>query len=652
MQTLTLALCLLAPQAAPPADPWETHLYNVEFLTRQVEDHPGTSLGLDYDAIGTMVVGTQFSKTLLTGEDLAELIKANVAEDGWEHVQAKIAYEAGILTVTNLKSVHEKIRQYLAYWRGFFAKMISVDAQILSVDPVLFARIRAAGDPERPMVIPAEPLRTLQAAALEGALAERLQAFRVIAHPGQRVNLQDLFKQAYLRDHDVQIAGAAGVLDPIMDVVSSGTSLDVTPFLEPFGNAVSLEVYADRADLEGIVEKKLHLARELSLAVQREGKEGESLEAQRAMSRMTEVKLELPRLALDRVRTTLTLRGGETGVAGAVLRGGRQVVFLLTPNIIRMEENPAPEPAFEEQRVLRIYDVSPLTRRIRDWSAPRIGLNSPSSGFVGPLTGATFSLEEPAALMSEESVVALIKTRVAPETWGNKRNRVDSGPGGILLVRQKPEVLRQLDLFLSTLLFARAQMISVEAVLISFRRGAKAEWERTIPSLGPGGHAVDTASFDRLFAEACRNGNVRLLEAGELSCFPQEQVYVAKLRQEAAVQDFEPQVSSAAAIFDPIVGIHGGGFVLEARPAFVHGQEQIAVALRVQQAIHETRDLDLGAPSPGPLQPARGPEGRWSADVLCRKGTWAIVAVQTRGKGADAEDLVLLLRARGNRLAP
>ena len=39
-------LLLVVPARAQQDDPFETHLYNVEFLTEQVPDHPGEGLGL------------------------------------------------------------------------------------------------------------------------------------------------------------------------------------------------------------------------------------------------------------------------------------------------------------------------------------------------------------------------------------------------------------------------------------------------------------------------------------------------------------------------------------------------------------------------------------------------------------------------------
>ncbi len=650
-----LALVLLLPLSLQD-DPWETHLYNVEFLTRTIEDRPGVDLGLHQDAIGVAVAASELSKGVLTGEDLIHLIKNNIAEDSWEHVQAAISFEEGIITVTNKKTVHDRIKQYLAYWRSFFGKMIAVDALLIAVDPKLLALTRAAGLPERPMVLPPEHLRSLLDAAREGKNAELLKSLRVTAHPGQRVNLTDAARHQYVRDHDIQIATASVALDPVVDEFTSGVSVDVTPYLEPFLGAVTLEIRAGRVEPEGLAERKLKLAREVRTAgvgsVQVEDKAGTATEPRGGGSvGSVDARIELPKMAVDRLRTTLTVKGRETVIAASTYRGGRQVLFLLTPSVVAIDDKAVPEPAFEEQRLMKLYDISPLTRRIQDWPGPRPGIPSAGAfGGGGPLTGATFTLDEPKARMGVESVLDLLRTRVAPDTWGNKRNSLTAGPEGTLLVRQKPEVLKEIDLLLSQLLHVRAQMISTEAVLLAFRKTGRADWEKEIPALLPGGYFVERAAFDKLLEEAYKGQNVRLIEIAEIASFPQERVHAARLQLENLLVDYEPQVATCAWAFDPIVATASAGFVLDVRPHFIDDSDRIAVSLRALLARHEIRDVETSGPASGPLQIPRGFTLNWEADVLCAKDRWTLVGLQSRGRGEEAEDLALFLRARPNLL--
>ncbi len=41
---------------------------------------------------------------------------------------------------------------------------------------------------------------------------------------------------------------------------------------------------------------------------------------------------------------------------------------------------------------------------------------------------------------------------------------------------------------------------------------------------------------------------------------------------------------------------------------------------------------------------------KWNANVLCVKGKYSLVALETIGRGDDAEDLAVFVRARQNTL--
>src|SRR5258706_2555539 len=251
MRRFALLLLLTVPSAVfGQEDPLQTHLYNVEFLTESVPDFQPDPVGVAADMIGTHVV-REDGHRLLDVEELALLIKTNIAEDTWGHVASQITFTGAGLTVTNRKSVHEKIARYLDYWRGRVGKLITVDAVIVSIDPLLLARLRAAGNGERPSILPPEQYRLLLEAAREGKQGELLKAFRLSAHSGQRVCLQDLVKQAFIPDYDAQIATGAGALDPVMDILATGPSIDLRPFLEPFAGGITLEVRLDTVEPDG-----------------------------------------------------------------------------------------------------------------------------------------------------------------------------------------------------------------------------------------------------------------------------------------------------------------------------------------------------------------------------------------------------------------
>lgn len=97
-------------------------------------------------------------------------------------------------------------------------------------DEVLVQRVAAA------LVLPDSQLRTNAAASLGEIghaaalpmLAARLATLQSGGHPGgTRANLSVTNQVAYVKDFDPEIAQGASVADPIVDVVSEGTVLDV-----------------------------------------------------------------------------------------------------------------------------------------------------------------------------------------------------------------------------------------------------------------------------------------------------------------------------------------------------------------------------------------------------------------------------------------
>jgi len=644
MRTLALSALLLLPAAlGAQDDPLETHLYNVQFFTEPVADFPGEMVGIAYDAIGTADGGDR-EQSLLTGEDLVRLLRANVDEDSWEHKASAITFEGGVLTITNHKSTHAKIAQYLAYWRGHFGRLIVLDAAIVAVDAPLLARLRATDPADRPGLLSAETFRKILDAAREGKQAELIKSMRLTARSGQRVSLQELTQQSYVRDYDVQIATGEAELDPVVDVLSTGPSIDVRAFLEPFPGGITLESRLDFVELDAMGERILRVGKESTPLL------ADAKPAGPVVKSTVERKVQLPRVQHDRVRTMLTVRERESAVVASLLRKDRNLLFVLTPGIVILDEKPAPEPAFAEQRLLRFFDISPLTRGVQDFTGPRLELVGPSRGGGGPLTGATYTLDEPAHLMGPESVADLIRARIAPDSWGNKRNTLEHSASGMLEICQKPEVLREIEKYLASFMTARAQMITTESIVVGFRKGARADWEKELPALAPGGYFADDAGIAKLLEEAAKGDKVRLIDSAEVTGFPQQRVYTLRSRMEAYLQDYEPQVSSGASAMDPIIGNFTTGYMMNIRPHYILGTDQIAVDVRAVLATGELKEVDALGGAAGAIQTGHAKALLWNQNVVCRKGKYSLLALQTQGRGEDAEEVVVFVRARPNLL--
>jgi hypothetical protein len=252
--------------------------------------------------------------------------------------------------------------------------------------------------------------------------------------------------------------------------------------------------------------------------------------------------------------------------------------------------------------------------------------------------------------MGAESVADLIRTRIAPDSWGNKRNSIEHSADGLMEICQKPEVLREIETFLASFMTARAQMITTESIVIGFRKGARAEWEKEVPALAPGGYFADAAGFAKLLEEAYKGDKVRLIDASEVTGFPQQRVHALRSRQEAYLQDYEPQVSSGASAMDPIIGNFSTGYLMDVRPHYVQGTDQVAVDFRAALTTGELKEVDALGGAAGAIQTGHVKALQWNQNVICRKGNWSLVAIQTQGRGNDAEEVVVFVRARPNLL--
>lgn len=100
-----------------------------------------------------------------------------------------------------------------------------------------------------------------------------------------------------------------------------------------------------------------------------------------------------------------------------------------------------PKGEVDRNVVLDIYDVRDLLFKIQDFPGPRVELVSPSAaGAGGPLTGATFSLEEPKSVITEDFITEMVKSNTGDRTWDENPNASITLANGMLVVSQSKRV--------------------------------------------------------------------------------------------------------------------------------------------------------------------------------------------------------------------
>ncbi len=135
-------------------------------------------------------------------------------------------------------------------------------------------------------------------------------------------------------------------------------------------------------------------------------------------------------------------------------------------------------------------------------------------------------------------------------------------------------------LVLKQLVEERARMITTEAAVVAFPKGTLAEWAREIPALDSGDCFAEPEKVGKLLEAAFGGKGVRLLGRGEVTSLSSRRVHTASLKEESYVHDYEPQMSSSACMFDPVIGVLFSGFLLDVRSTFGLEPGQVIVDLR------------------------------------------------------------------------
>jgi general secretion pathway protein D len=129
-------------------------------------------------------------------------------------------------------------------------------------------------------------------------------------------------------------------------------------------------------------------------------------------------------------------------------------VFISTPNNLRPDTN------------MRIYDVQDLILAIPDFPGPDMDLQANQAGALQ-----VFAAPPAQAQNDEAQIVAMIKTRIRPDTWGPNQGTSIQPRNGKLVVVQRPEVHRMISSLLSDLRSTQKVLVVVEGRLLTIREG-------------------------------------------------------------------------------------------------------------------------------------------------------------------------------------
>jgi tetratricopeptide (TPR) repeat protein len=312
--------------------------------------------------------------------------------------------------------------------------------------------------------------------------------------------------------------------------------------------------------------------------------------------------------------------------------------------------------------VLELHDIRDILVKLQDFAGPKVELVSPSKGGGGPLTGATFSLDEPKeSSVGEEQIVDLIKENISPGTWEGEQT-IEKTPNQQLLVNAPPRVHRELREFLGKLRSYTGTMVSVTCRFVAAYddflddvgvdiinranstlpgtdtpAGGLTSVDDPTGQIGAGFSSQETARLEswdvraqtfhtmikydpltqigidplqnRLVSQgglglqyewlgeqglqmalrAVHKGQkATIVQAPRVTVFNTQRSHVMFLQQIAYIQDYEPQVSTLAAAYDPIMGILTSGVVLDVRPIVSNDRKYVTLEMRPSLAQVQT----------------------------------------------------------------
>ena len=130
---------------------------------------------------------------------------------------------------------------------------------------------------------------------------ELVTAPRITVHNTSRANLSVLNQVAYIKDFDVEIAQAASIADPIVEVIQDGVILDVRPVVSADRRFVTLELRPTIAQLKRPIEERVT-----------------------TLGSQNSVTIMLPEVEIQRVRTSVPLPDGGTVLLGGMKESEKQ----------------------------------------------------------------------------------------------------------------------------------------------------------------------------------------------------------------------------------------------------------------------------------------------------------------------------------------
>jgi hypothetical protein len=138
----------------------------------------------------------------------------------------------------------------------------------------------------------------------------------------------------------------------------------------------------------------------------------------------------------DQLKITLRVKDLLLKSCLKLMLGSRELTATYKDGVILV----VPKGRTDKNVYLQIYDVRDLLVKLQDFPGPKVELVSPSKGGGGPLTGATFTLEEPKSTITEDFITEMIKANTGDRSWEENQGASVTLTNGMLVISQSRRV--------------------------------------------------------------------------------------------------------------------------------------------------------------------------------------------------------------------
>jgi hypothetical protein len=507
----------------------ESRVWDIEFLTRTVDDHPGPVIRIRTgaeEAMPPMMESEAYVECRISAEILVRMIRVNVDPDSWNNVMNKMRIEGGKLIVVQTRENLQRIDALLDDLRASVGDFVEVEGFVLRMKMEYLEGLLAILEANNEAVtLGKKSVQAILGRSVREGFVRVLDSASVVAFSGQRVHAASLKTHTIVRDIDVEVAQEKEIEDPVLGVVDEGFVLDVRPTVGAGTMGILLDLKLTYQGLQTpIPSVKTRLAR---------------IDTPAAENLSTRTTLVLP----DGGATLFSARHpGDGDDAYAFLVRARRKGL----SISRKEK----KKKTAAKRVMKVYNVRILTSAIQDYRAPArtLGMTRESTAGAGaPMFEE--AMEEGMSLTGED-LVALIRTNIAEDSWANERNSV-SFTGGCLVVVQSETVHGQIDALLKALRSKRVVLAMMSSRYVSVD-------DRLLSDLfteGTGGSFthLDPAKKKALL-EAARTGErAKTLALASHVAFNRQWTHMVRRNVYAYVGELDVEVAQKAGIHDPII---------------------------------------------------------------------------------------------------